>query len=155
MAILAGGIARGNDLTLPDVVAAHGNGLNTVTATAWANLPTTSCIAAITNPHASADMLTMVTFGCWCFADANAVRVSPAISGSITITPGIGGGAAIGHGEYIRATTAYEGRMGGWTVELPPGTATFTMQAYRESAAGTQQVNYPTIRLVPLRYLFA
>ena len=33
--------------------------------------------------------------------------------------------------------------------ELPPGTATFTMQAMRDSASGTQTANYCTLRIAP------
>lgn len=154
MSILAGAKATAVDLTLPDVVTAFGNGTNTVTATTFTDLPTTSCVAAITNPHPTADMLTYVTYSGWATASTNALRFCPRVSGSTTVTAGIGGGLAVGWGEVPRVIVEYQQYMASATIELPPGTATFTMQAHRESASGTQQLNYPTIRLVPVRYLF-
>jgi hypothetical protein len=141
---------------MPDPVTAFGNGLNTVTATTFTDLPTTSCIAAITNPHPTLSMLTLVGFGAWMNASANAIRICPRVSGSITIAAGIGGGGPIGWGEIPETGSASNFQLSAtYTVELPASAtaATFTMQAHRDAAAGTQQVNYPTIRLVPLRYV--
>jgi hypothetical protein len=44
--------------------------------------------------------------------------------------------------------------MGMATYSLPASAtaATFTMQAYRDSASGTQNVDYPTLRIVPIRF---
>lgn len=157
MTIRAGARLDATDFDLPDVVTGYGNGTNTITATSFAVLPTTTCTAAITNPHPTAAMLTLVTFGAWMSASANAVRCCPAVSGSLTIAAGIGGGGPIGWGEVPLCGAATTNQYSGsFTVELPASAnaATFSMQAYRDSATGTQACNYPTIRLVPLRYLF-
>jgi hypothetical protein len=116
-----------------------------------------TCTASITNPHPTASMLLRCDFGAWMSASANAVRCCPAVSGSVTIAAGIGGGGAIGWGEIpYCGGTATNSYRGAFTVELPvsANAAVFSMQAYRDSASGTQIVQYPTIRLVPLRYVF-
>jgi hypothetical protein len=157
MTIRAGARLDATDFDLPDVVTASGNGSNTVTATAFAVLPTVTCTASITNPHPTAAMLVLVSFGAWMSASANAVRCCPAISGSTTIAAGIGGGGPIGWGEIPMCGTTTKNHYGAsYTVELPVSgnAAVFSMQAYRDSATGTQLVDYPTIRLTPLRFVF-
>lgn len=157
MAIRAGAKLDATDFDLPDVVTGYGNGTNTITATTFTDLPTTACTAAITNPHPTANMLVSVTFGAWLTSTtSSAQRICPRVSGATTIAAGIGNGGPIGWGEVLRTDTndGYGTKSVTVTYELPPGTSTFTMQAYRESAAGTHQVNYPTLRLVPLRYVF-
>lgn len=162
MAILAGRVISAADVTMPAVVTNFGNGTNTVTSTSFAVLPSTTCTASITNAHPTADMLTLVTYGAWMSATANDVRMSLDISGAVTIAAGIGGGAAVGYGEIpivslptgATSSSTFHGQ-GTFTVELPPGTTTFKTYAMRSSASGTQNCNYPTIRLVPLYYLFS
>ena len=157
MTIRAGALITGTDFALPSVVSAHGNGTNTITATAFTDLPTTACSAAITNPHPTASMLVLVAYGAWMSASANGVRCCPRVSGSVTIAAGIGAGGPIGWGEvpYCGAATSNHFAASA-TYELPASAtaATFTMQAYRDAAAGTQVCNYATLRLVPLRFLF-
>lgn len=144
-------------LDLPDPVAAHGNGINTITATTYTDLPTVTCIAAITNPHATRPMLVQVNYGAWITSSTNSVRMVPRTSGSVTIAAGsIGSGGPVGYGEIIRTgTTEYQQYHAVYTVELPVSAtaATFTMTALREAASGLQQVNYATIRLTPLRFV--
>ncbi|MGD2042026.1 MAG: hypothetical protein PVJ28_00130 [Acidimicrobiia bacterium] len=157
MTILAGAKVVAADFDLPDPETAYGNGTNVITATSFTDLPTTSCIAAVTNPHPTANMLCMVTYGAWTTsATSSAQRLCPRVSGAVTIAAGIGGGGPIGWGEVIRTDTddGYGTKSATVSYELPPGTSTFTLQAYREAASGTHQVNYATLRLVPLRYLF-
>lgn len=158
MTIRAGARLDATDFDLPDVVTGYGNGTNVVTATSFAVLPTTTCTATITNPHPTAAMLVLVEYGAWVTAGSNiATRLCPAVSGSITIAAGIGGGGAIGWGEVpVSASTSKVAVRGSFTVELPASAnaASFSMQAYRDSATGTQNVDYPTIRLVPLRFVF-
>jgi hypothetical protein len=43
-------------------------------------------------------------------------------------------------------------KQGSAVYTLPPGTATFTMTAFRDSAAGVQTCNYVTLRAIPLYY---
>lgn len=158
MTVRAGARLDATDFILPDVVTAFGNGSNTITATSFAVLPTVTCSASITNPHPTASMLVLVTFGAWMnTSNGVAVRCCPAVSGSTTIAAGIGGGGPIGWGEVpVAGTTVLQQGQGTYTVSLPASAnaAVFTMQAYRDSASGTQLLNYPTIRLVPLRFVF-
>ena len=144
------------DFDLPDPAGATagGAGTNTVTATSWAVLPTNTVTVAITNPHPSADMLCWVSYGAWMSASASDVRMGLDVSGSVTIPPGIGSGGPRGWGQILQATAATSQQFsGGCTVVVPPGTATFKAYAYRSAASGTQAVNYPTLDVVPVRYL--
>jgi hypothetical protein len=145
------------DFALPDPVAATagGTGLNTVTATSWAVLPTSTVTAAITNPHPELSMLCLVTFGAWMSCSANTLRAGIDISGSLTIAPGIGGGASLGWGEILfTAAAALGSHSASFTVELPVSltAASFKMHAYRETS-GTQEVRYPVVRITPLRFV--
>lgn len=156
MTRLAGDRLTAVDFQLPAVVTAFGNGTNTITATTFTDLPTTSCIAAITNPHPTAAMLTLVQFGAWMHSTASAVRCCPRVSGSTTIAAGIGVGGPTGWGEVpITANSGNPQQMIGeglYSLPASATAATFTMQAFRDSASGTQVCNYATIRLTPLRY---
>lgn len=144
------------DFQLPVVVPGFGNGTNTITATTFTDLPTTACTAAITNPHPSASMIVLVEFGAWLHASANAVRCCPRVSGSVTIAAGIAAGGPIGWGEIPLTGNSGNPQQhkASATYSLPAsGTpATFTMQAHRDSAAGTQTCNYATIRIIPLYF---
>ena len=157
MTIAAGKKPSAADLVLPAVVTGYGNGSNTITATSWTVLPTNTCTAAITNPHPTAAMRILCTYGGWLSASANDVRMMPAVSGSVTIAAGVGTSAA-GWGEVPMADSAagYAQIQGSFTYDLPvSGTAaTFSMQAYRSSGSGTQVVAYPVIRLIPICYVF-
>lgn len=156
----AGSLVTAADFQLPAVVTAFGNGTNSITTTAtWTDLPSTSCIAAITNPHPTADMLVSVQWGAWLHRDGSNVRCCPRVSGSLTLAAGIGSGGngPIGWGEI--PTSAISGnpqqKHGTATYTLPAsGTAaTFTMQGFREAATGSVwNVNYATIRIIPLYF---
>lgn len=157
MVILSGSKVDATDFAYPDVATGYANGTNTITATSFANLPTTPCSASIVNPHPESAMLVLVILSAWMQASTNAVRAGVAVSGSTTISAGIGGGGMSGWGEVLRApangTSAQYSSP--FTVELPvsAAAATFTVQAYVEASGGTQQVNYPTLRLIPIRYV--
>ena len=154
MTILAGSKVDATDFDLPDVVAVAGGSPNSITSASFAVLPTNTCTAAITNPHPTANMLCLVSYGAWMIASTGDGRASLDISGALTVSPGIGGGAAIGWGEILfSTTTTLNQKAATITVALPPGTTTFKMYALR-SGAGTVNVNYATIRIVPLSYIF-
>lgn len=155
MTILAGAKVDAIDFDLPDVVTAFGNGTNTITATSFSVLPTTTCTAAITNPHPTANMLCIVTYGAWMVATTNDCRMALDFSGATVIAAGIGGGAAIGYGEVPITSTATGSmhRQATITVGLAPGATTVKTYGMR-TTSGTQNINYPTIRIIPLRYLF-
>lgn len=153
MSQFAGSKIDAVDFKLPVPTTGYGNGTNVIVALVFTDLPTTGCAVSITNPHPTANMLTLVTFGGWLSVSANAVRICPRVSGSVVIGAGIGGGGPVGHGEIpLSSNAGSEDRTAAATYELPPGTATFTMQAMRDSAAGTQNASYCTIRLIPLRF---
>lgn len=157
MAILAGAKVDAIDFDLPDVVTAFGNGTNIITATSFSVLPTNTCTAAITNPHPTANMLLLVSYGAWMNSSTSSdVRMALDVSGATVIAAGVGGGAAIGWGE-IPLVSAGQGSIqmaATITVSVAPGTTTFKTYAMRSAASGIHSVNYPTIRLVPLYFLF-
>ena len=154
MSRLAGAIVSSPDVYLPAPSSAHGNGTNTVTATSWTDLPTTACTIDVENAHPTDDMVVLVEWGGWLHATANGVRICPRVSGSVTIAAGIGSSGPIGWGSVPQTSNSGnpQQKRGSAVYVLPPGTATFTMQAYRDSAAGTQTANYCTLRAIPLRY---
>lgn len=154
MALLAGAPVDVTDFSLPDTVGGFGNGTNEINATAWTALPTTPLAVDITNPHPTAEMLCLVTLGAWGIVGTSDARVSIAMSGAANVAAGIGGGGPIGWGEVLQITgSTSEQQQAVWPVELPPGTTTLTVVAYVSADGGTQQVNYPTLRVIPLRYL--
>lgn len=158
MAIVAGSKINAADLVLPASVAGDGNGANTITATSWTDLPTNGATATITNPHPTLSMLVQVGYGCWMSSLTNGVRSSVRASGGVTVASGPG---AIfqnwGEIPWLAGTasTLYMQffALGYLTIPAGVGAVTLTAQAYRDVAAGTQQVNYPTIRLTPQRYV--
>src|SRR5690348_16423268 len=99
MVLRAGSKCDATDFALPDVATGYANGLNTIVATAFANLPSIACACSIYNPHPGAAMLVDVRWGAWMKSSASAVRCCPAVSGSIAVPAGIGGGGAVGWGE--------------------------------------------------------
>ena len=155
MAISAGAVIDGTDFTFPSVVTAYGSGTNTITSTTFAVLPTTTCTAAITNPHPTLSMLTLVTYGAWMAATSNDVRMALDISGSITVAAGISASAAVGYGEIPICSTTPTGHYGAsFTIELPVSVTAATFKTYAmRTTSGTQTCNYPTIRLIPLRFV--
>lgn len=160
MPILAGALVDAVDLDIPDVVTAFGNGTNTIVSATFAVLPSVACTAVITNPHPTANMLALVTYGAWMTVSAGDVRISLDISGALTIAAGIGGAAAIGWGEIPivslptgATSSGSQQRQATITVSLPPGATTFKTYALR-TGAGVVAVNYPTIRVVPLSFIF-
>lgn len=144
------------DFIIPDVVATFGNGANTITATTYTDLPTTSCVAAITNPHPTASLLCRVEFGAWIHATANAIRFCPRVSGSVTIAAGIGLGGPLNYGEIPLTSNSgnpqHHEASAIYTLPVSATPATFTLQAMRDSAAGTQTCSYPVLRITPLYY---
>ena len=156
MTILAGAKVDATDFDLPDPVLAYGNGTNSLTSSAgvFAVLPTTTCTASITNPHPTAPMLTLVSFGAWCsMATSGDVRLGLDVSGALTVAAGLNSLTTQGWGEVPFANVSQYSQLHSTiTVSLPAGSTTFKVYGYR-SAANTATVNYPTLRLVPIRYV--
>lgn len=160
MAILAGAKVDAVDFDLPDPVAGYGNGTNGITAGSFTDLPTNNAVVAITNPHPTANLMVHVNFGAWVTISGTTtfVRLCPRVSGATTIAAGIGSVNAgpVGWGAIPGSNFAGIVAVNGFaTYSLPPGTSTFTMQGYRDSAAGgTYQINYPVIHVTPVNYVF-
>lgn len=158
MALRAGARADITDLALPAEVVQVGSGTNTVTATSFGVLPTTGAVASIVNPHPSAKLKVRVSYSVIAStSDGTGLWVCPGVTGSTAISPGAGGGGAAGLSEMIYTKdTAAKSHQASFTVTLPisANAAVFTMQAYREAATGTQQVDHPVIRLTPIGYDF-
>jgi hypothetical protein len=148
---------RALDYSLPDVVAEYGNGTNTITATSFSALPSFPCKSSITNPHPGASMLCIVAFGAWGLASANDVRLALRVSRAEQdyINAGIGAGASVGWGEIpAEALTTTSSMFATVTVSLDPSSLpyAFEVQALR-TTAGTQDIRYATLRIIPLRYI--
>lgn len=158
MSLRAGSRADVTDLALPAEVTATGAGTNTVTATSFTTLPTTGAVASIINPHPTAKLRVRVSYSAICAtSDGTGLWVCPAVTGSTAISAGAGGGGAAGLSEMIYTkATASAAYHASFTVTLPvsANAAVFTMQAYREAATGTQQVDQPVIRLTPVGFDF-
>lgn len=158
--IAGGALVDAVDFDLPDPATGFGNGVNSVsgvTASTWTDLPSAPCVATIRNPHPTAPMLCWVSVGAWMTTDAGSLRICPRVSGSTTIAAGVGGGGPAGWGLMpFTGTGAYAQAAGSWPVVLPASTtpATFTVQVYRDGSAGsTQQVNYATLVVLPVRFV--
>jgi hypothetical protein len=144
---------------LPNEQTGYGAGANTIVsgANVWADLPTFPSAGSITNPHPSREMLCTVTYGAWLGATTGGVRIFPVFSGAVTLAGGsLGtGNGPEGWGE-VPLSSLLAGTESGFaasTVTVPAaGVLNFKIQALRSIASGTQQVNYATIRVNPLRY---
>lgn len=139
-------------LTLPAPAAESGT-TSTITATSWTGLPTSNPSPTLTNPHATRGMLVDVRYSGWLATTGPAVRCVPRVWGDVTIAAGIGTGA-LNWGEVLYTATAGTQCSASFLMTVPAGgTVTADLQAYRDSASGTQTVNYSTLRLIPLRYV--
>jgi hypothetical protein len=125
---------------------------NTITATSWAVLPGGSLTASITNPSGTKDMVVMITMAAKISASASDVRVCVGLSGGMTVAAGAvepswGNRLWSGSSGLIASSSSFP-------IVIPAGASavTVTMYAYRASATGTQQCDYPTLILTPLRF---
>jgi hypothetical protein len=156
--IRAGSVVDATDWAMPARQTGYGNGANTVTASAFAALPTNTASCSITNPHPFAKLLVLVEYGAWMIGNTGTGQIyaCPVVSGSITVTAGIGGGGPIGWGEVLYETaTSYHQHRASCPYELPASAtaATFELQAYR-NGSGTVKCDFPLIRVTPLRYVY-
>lgn len=142
---------------LPDEVSASGASVNTLAggAATWTNLPTNNISAVITNPSSTRDLLVQVSYGAWLDTSAGDVRFCIACSGGLTIGDGIGVGGALSWGEIpsVAGTVATQ-CFATYTAVILAGAAacTFRARGYRSSGAATAHVNYPTLRVTPIRW---
>lgn len=153
-----GRLLRAMDHSLPDVVTEYGNGVNAITSTSFATLPTYPVNAYISNPHPTATMLCIVGFGAWGSSDTGDVRLALRVKRSEQefIAAGVGAGASIGYGEIpATALSTLTHIFATCTVELDPSPIPYVFQIYamRSTGSGNQDIRYATVRIVPLRYI--
>lgn len=154
--IISGSLIDSVDWKLPAIATASGSGTNAVTSSTFAVLPTTTCSTTMTNPHPEARLLVMAEYGAWLSGNTSTdVRGCLNVSGSLVVTPGIGGDGPVGWGEIIySAALAYDQQHCMCTYILPISAvaATFAVHAMRTGVNATK-FDYPTLRIIPLRYL--
>lgn len=143
-----------SDLELPDLpfpLSEQGANVQGVTATAWADLPNLAAISLTL----SRPCWVTITFGAWMAANAGDVRATSRVTGATTLgeTQLEVGGPTNGWGQvlYTNNTTGSRQSASVRTVRLNAGTNTITARAYR-TGSGTQQVNYATLQVAPLRW---
>lgn len=146
---------------LPSIGSQVGNGANTIVSSAatWAVLPTYTCDVTMTNPSSTHNMVCLVSLGAWMVANGTNLRLCVGATGGMTIAGGPGNGWAYGWGEVLfqgntNTSVAYQ-RQSTCPVTIPAGASavTFKAYAYRDAASGTTNVNYPTLRVIPLMFL--
>jgi hypothetical protein len=152
MPIAAGGRFDASDVVVPDPVVGTGSSVNVIIDTSWAVLPTNPAAVSITNPHASLDLLALVTYTAWTKSTTTGwVQAGIQLSGD-TVMAAPGPGDGIGDILAAYASSPWTHRTGIVPVSLSPGTTLCEMVA-RSSGTGTQNVDYPVVRIVPLRYV--
>lgn len=155
-------IREANEALLPDPVSASGNGTNAVTwaASTWQVLPSNNAVAVITNPSLDFDLLCQVFFGAWILVGPSGsgdVRFGLNVTGGVVSGPGVGSNAPASWGMLPTTTMLTSNqRMGYFTLRIPAAAAAVTLTGYgqRSSATGgNQQINYPTIDIMPTRFV--
>lgn len=154
-----------DDIALPATVSATGAGQNTFTAgsgtaNTWFDLTTFTCIANFTNPHATKDLLCMISVGAWLITATSGVdvRFGIRISGDLTVAsgPGLSDLSPPGWGLVpLNANPSASVSFGCSYAGIVPAnsTLTFTGQSFFSSTTGNKSCNYPTFQIMPIRYL--
>ena len=148
---LVGGVGN----ILPAAVRYAPGTQHTVAATSWGTMLPGTVAQSIT---VSQPTWVMVTFGAWLQASAGETRAGVSLGGATVVSPpntqqdGLVGSGA--WGQTLIVQTADVGATSGQRTQqrvylLGVGTTTFTIEAYL-ATAGTHQVNYPTLEIVPL-----
>lgn len=145
-------------LTVPAPTSGSSSSTNVITSTSYAALPSSPISCAITNPSADFALLVDVTISAWLISNGTVeLTCSVAGSGGMTFAAGsTGNGHALSQGEnLINTGTAAIMCQSTLPVIIPAGAAavTFAFQAKRNSASGTENVNFPAIRAIPRRFM--
>lgn len=147
------------NLPLPNPVSAAGASSNTITATAWADIPGTSVTATLVVP---AKMRLNFSFSAWLSMVAGStsgdLRVDwTCVNGSgttIRAEADSGWGAILYQSAAASGPTLVTSRASSVMLDLNPGTYTFTLRAYKTGGTGgTFACNYPRIDLFPVCWL--
>jgi hypothetical protein len=165
MSILAGAKVDATDFTLPDPVSAFGAGANAIVSAAnvFAVPASFPASVTITNPHPTLGMLCMVRFGAWVVANGQDTRVALNATGSNAWTAGsTGPGGTAGPNGYsealiivgTQANSNSHSKECSFSMVVPAGgSTTLEVQCMRALTTGTSNCNYPTVRVVPIRYV--
>jgi hypothetical protein len=132
---------------------APGN-VNTVAATAWGTTLPGTVAQSIT---VSQPTWVLVTLGAWMVASAGETRAGVSLGGATVVTPpNYQQDGVVGSGAWGQTIVVYANDFNGSAQRsqqraylLAPGTTTFTIEAYL-ATAGTHQVNYPVLEILPL-----
>ena len=143
---------------MPSPVTASGASSNTITATSWADIPSTSVTLNITLP---ARMRVSVAFSAWMSLVAGTTSSDlrcdwKCVDSSGTVVRGeadSGWGAILYQSVAVGAPTLVTSRASNVMVDLNAGTYTFTLRAYRSGSGGTMNLNYPRLEVFPVCYL--
>jgi hypothetical protein len=136
---------------LPAPKSEKGNDVQAVTATSWADLPNSPDIQF----NASAPMWVEISLGAWMVANGGTTRCSVRVSGATTLTETqieVGGDNAVwGQVLYADNTTGTRQCSSTKIIRLNAGLNTIAVRAY-QTGAGTNQVNYSSLQVAPLRW---
>lgn len=144
---------------LPNPVIQAGASSNTITASAWADIPGTSVVATLVVPS---KMRVAFTFSAWLSLVAGStsgdLRVDwKCVNGAGTAIRNeadSGWGAILYQSAAASAPTLVTSRAATVLLDLNAGTYTFTLRAYKTGGSGgTFNCNYPRIELFPVCWL--
>lgn len=137
---------------LPDPISGDGAAQQSVTATAWADLPNGPSLT-LTLPQAC---WVQITIGAWVIATQSDIRASSRVSGATTLgeTQLEVGGPTTSWGQvlFADATSATRQASGARIVRLNAGVNNFKMRAYKSGGSGLNMVNYSTLQVSPIRW---
>lgn len=142
-------IAR--DYKLPDPQVVSFNGLNTITATTWAVLPTGPLTLTTNYPY---DCIVQIDLSSWLtanYTDSTTVRAGISVDGG---DPTVYSGGTWGQVLYESSQGTQPGSGQHSTsiiTKLAAGSRTIQAHAYKTGSA-TTSVNYPVLRVTPLRW---
>jgi hypothetical protein len=144
---------------LPIAVRGSASGTNTLTPAinVWTNLPTNTWgTVQMTNPSTEFDLMCLVSFGAWMNNTAGSLRFGVLLTGGVSAGPDPSTNSVAGFGmmPLEGANSQSVQHAGSFSLIIPAGAAavTFTGQGQRSVASGTQNINYPTIEVTPIRF---
>ncbi len=136
---------------LPAPKSEKGADVQAVTATSWADLPNSPDIQF----NVSEAMWVQIVLGAWITASGGTTRCSVRVSGATTLSETqveVGGDNAVwGQVLYADNTTGSRQCSATRIVRLNAGLNTISVRAY-QTGAGTNQVNYSSLQVAPLRW---
>jgi len=139
----------GYDLAAEQINFYNGNGNSVTNVNTWASMSNAPNIT-MTNPHPTRAMEVDCNYCAWLACTGGiGVRAQVALTGGVNVTQQNWGNVL-----YLGSIGTTAQCSADFTAVLPAGTTTtFFWQAYRDAAAGVNEVNYPVLRVTPLRYV--